>query len=340
MYLATYSYPGPSSPPQPGIYLDGAILNLQAAQSWAAAQRALPGELLPGSIYELIVAGPGVWQNALNVILSLEGEDPAVIHDLHGVPLSLPVDQVFIHPPLPRPMSLRDFYAFEQHVTTAHKVRGKTVPEEWYQFPVFYFSNPNAIFGPGESVPRPSYTEQMDFELEVACIIGQTGINIPAEKAESYIFGYTIFNDWSARDIQRREVKVGLGPAKAKDFASSLGPWIVTPDELKDRTTGRAGVYDLEMTARLNGQKVSQGNWQSLHYSFGEMIARASQDTYLLPGDVIGSGTVGSGCLLETTGGHGPWLEPGDVVELEIERLGVLRNTIVAPRPYKVNELS
>ncbi len=159
------------------------------------------------------------------------------------------------------------------------------------------------------------------------------------KKPKTYIFGYTIFNDWSARDIQRREVKVGLGPAKAKDFASSLGPWIVTPEELQERATGRPGVYDLEMTARLNGQIVSRGNWKDLHYSFGEMIARASQDVYLLPGDVIGSGTVGSGCLLEITGGRGPWLSPGDVVELEIERLGVLRNTVVEPIPVRSQEI-
>jgi fumarylacetoacetate (FAA) hydrolase len=333
VYLASYSYPDRSSTPRPGIYLNGAILNLQAAQRWAAAQHELPGEPLPGSVYELIAAGPQALQTAHATILALEGKDPAKLHDQQEEPVGLPVERVFLHPPLPRPMSLRDFYAFEQHVTTAHAIRGKTVAEEWYQFPVFYFSNPNAIFGPGETVPHPSYTQQMDYELEVACVIGRTGINIPVEKAESYIFGYTIFNDWSARDIQRREVKVGLGPAKAKDFASSLGPWIVTPEELQDRATGRPGVYNLEMTARLNGRTMSQGNWQNLHYSFGEMIARASQDAYLFPGDVIGSGTVGSGCLLETTRGCGPWLAPGDVVELEIERLGVLRNTIVEPTP-------
>jgi fumarylacetoacetate (FAA) hydrolase len=128
--------------------------------------------------------------------------------------------------------------------------------------------------------------------------------------------------------VQRLEMRVGLGPAKGKDFASSLGPWIVTPDELQDRHSGRPGVYDLAMTAYVNGELRSQGNWQALHYSFGQMIARASEDTWLLPGDVIGSGTVGSGCLLELTRGQGPWLKPGDRVELEIERLGVLRNSL------------
>jgi fumarylacetoacetate (FAA) hydrolase len=335
MRLATFSHPLRSSPPQLGIQLGDAVLGLQAAQRWAASHRKVHGEALPDSVYELIAAGPDAWQTARDVIAAQGIEDLAEIQTLPDEPFVFPLERVFLHPPLPRPMSLRDFYAFEQHVTTAHRVRGKTVPDEWYQFPVFYFSNPNAIYGPGEVVPYPSYTAEMDYELEVACVIGRTGINIPAEEAEAYIFGYTVFNDWSARDIQRREVKVGLGPAKGKDFASSLGPWIVTPDELQGQATGRPGVYDLEMTARLNGQIVSRGNWRDLHYSFGEMIARASQDVHLLPGDVIGSGTVGSGCLLEITGGRGPWLSPGDVIELEIERLGVLRNTVAEPVPVR-----
>jgi fumarylacetoacetate (FAA) hydrolase len=214
-------------------------------------------------------------------------------------------------------------------VTTAFANRGREVPEEWYQFPVFYFGNPNSIYGNGEAVPYPSYTQCLDYELEVACIIGKPGRNIPAEGAEEYIFGYTIFNDWSARDIQRIETRVGLGPAKAKDFASSLGPWVVTPDELKEKATGRPGVYDMQMVARVNGQERSRGNWKDMHYSFGELIERASAETWLMPGDVIGSGTVGTGCLLELTRGEGPWLEPGDVVELEVERVGVLANQVV-----------
>jgi fumarylacetoacetate (FAA) hydrolase len=331
MYLATYSHPLRNSPPQLGAYLGDSILNLQVAQRRGAAQFKSLGGALPDSLYELIAAGPQAWNAVRELVATLDGEDRAEIQGLQNEPMIFTLDQVFLHPPLPRPMSLRDFYAFEQHVANARRVRGMTVADEWYQFPVFYFSNPNAVYGPGEAVPRPSYTAEMDFELEVACVIGKIGINIPVEEAEGYIFGYMIFNDWSARDIQRRETKVGLGPAKAKDFASSLGPWIVTPDELQKQATGRPGVYNLEMTARLNGRRVSQGNWGDIYYSFGEMIARASQDVYLLPGDVIGSGTVGSGCLLEITSGRGPWLAPGDVVELEIERLGVLRNTVVEP---------
>jgi fumarylacetoacetate (FAA) hydrolase len=142
------------------------------------------------------------------------------------------------------------------------------------------------------------------------------------------VFGYSILNDWSARDLQRQEMAAGLGPAKGKDFATSLGPWIVTPEELAPHATGRPGVYDLAMIARVNGQERSRGRWQDMHYSFGDLIARASADVWLLPGDVIGSGTVGTGCLLELTAGEGPWLQEGDMVELEVEGLGVLRNRV------------
>ncbi|MFZ5855296.1 MAG: fumarylacetoacetate hydrolase family protein [Chloroflexota bacterium] len=230
-------------------------------------------------------------------------------------------------PPL-LPTTLRDAYAFEQHVKTANQNRGRDVPKEWYDFPVFYYTNPHSIFGPEDVIPHPAYTSALDYELEIAVVIGKAGMDIRAEEAEEYIFGYTIFNDWSARDVQRAEMKVGLGPAKGKDFASSLGPLIVTREALADRAVGRAGVYDLEMSARVNGVEMSRGNLKDIFWSFGEIIARASQSTMLQPGDVIGSGTVGTGCLLELTRANGPWLQPGDVVELEVERIGILRNEI------------
>ncbi|MDX1991822.1 MAG: fumarylacetoacetate hydrolase family protein [bacterium] len=237
------------------------------------------------------------------------------------------IEDIKLHAPV-HPSSLRDFYAFEQHVKTSNANRGRDVPEEWYEFPVFYFSNASAVYGPDDVIPYPSYSDALDYELEIACVIGTEGRNIKAEQAEDYIFGYMIFNDWSARDVQRQEMKVGLGPAKGKDFASSFGPFLVTPDELQDRYTGRPGVYDLAMVARVNGVERSRGNMKDLYWSFGQMIERASQEVTLYPGEVIGSGTVGTGCLLELTKGQGPWLQPGDVVELEIERLGVLRNII------------
>jgi fumarylacetoacetate (FAA) hydrolase len=240
---------------------------------------------------------------------------------------SLSIDEVKFLSPL-KPFTLRDGYAFEQHVKTANKNRGRDVPEEWYQFPVFYFTNPNAVFGHDDEIPYPHYTNAMDYELEVAAVIGKGGMNIKPEDAPNHIFGYTIFNDWSARDIQRKEMAVGLGPAKGKDFASAFGPVIVTHEALADKAAGRPGVYDLEMTARVNGVEMSRGNFKDMHWSFGEIIARASDSVMLHPGDVIGSGTVGTGCLLELTKFQGPWLNAGDVVELEVERIGVLRNVI------------
>ena len=235
-----------------------------------------------------------------------------------------PLNQVTLLAPLPQPRTIRDFYAFEAHVKNARARRGLPMLEDWYREPVFYFTNPNAVYGPGAEVPRPSHTAMLDFELEVACVIGRAGINIPAADAHPHIAGYMIMNDWSARDTQRAEMKVGLGPAKGKDFATSFGPWLVTPDELTDRWDGAR--HNLAMVARINGQEVSRGNLADLHFSFGEMIERASRDCMLYPGEIIGSGTVGTGCLLET--GAAPWLQPGDVVELEVERLGILTNRV------------
>jgi fumarylacetoacetate (FAA) hydrolase len=246
---------------------------------------------------------------------------------------TLSFEEVNFHAPI-QPSTLRDFYAFETHVKTANRNRGQDVPENWYKFPVFYFSNPNNNYGHEEEIPCPLYTQALDYELEIAVVIGKPGINIKPEDAPSHIFGFTIFNDWSARDLQVQEMKVNFGPVKSKDFACSFGPVIVTLDELTDKATGRPGVYDLEMTARVNGVEKSRGNFKDIYWSFGDMIARASQSVMLSPGDMIGSGTVGTGCLYELTKNQGPWLNIGDVVELEIERIGVLRNTIA---PSNVN---
>ncbi len=238
------------------------------------------------------------------------------------------LSDVQLHSPLARPTSLRDAYAFENHVKAANANRGRDVPEEWYKFPVFYFTNAANIYGPDDEIPCPAYTNELDYELEIAAVIGKPGRDLTPEQAPDHIFGYTIFNDWSARDVQREEMKVRLGPAKGKDFASSLGPCIVTPDELADVATARPGVYDLEMLGRINGVERSRGNFKDIHWSFGEILARASQSVTLMPGDVIGSGTVGTGCLLELTKAKGPWLQAGDEVELEISRIGVLKNAV------------
>ena len=202
------------------------------------------------------------------------------------------------------------------------------MPEEWYEFPAFYYSNPAMLYGQNDQIPYPSYTKTLDYELEVACIIGKSGANIREEEAESYIAGYTIMNDWSARDIQQPEMKIGLGPAKAKDFATSLGPWLVTPDELQDKKIG-PGKFELQMKATINEKHLSDGNMNKMHWTFPQMIARASQSVELRVGEIFGSGTVGTGSLLELGQEVHPWLKPGDRVDLEVERLGVLRNRII-----------
>jgi len=240
---------------------------------------------------------------------------------------ALSFDEITFHSPI-HPATLRDAYAFETHVKTANRNRGQDVPENWYKFPVFYFSNPNNNYGHEDVIPYPSYTDALDFELEIAAVIGKPGRDIRPEDALNHIFGYTVFNDWSARDLQVQEMKVNFGPVKSKDFACSFGPVIVTPDGLADKAVGRPGVYDLEMMARVNGVELSRGNFNDIFWTFGDIIARASQSVTLNAGDVIGSGTVGTGCLYELTKNQGPWLKHGDIVELEIERIGILRNTI------------
>lgn len=246
---------------------------------------------------------------------------------IEGEPVALPLDEVELLSPLPIPRSFRDFYAFEQHVKTARKNRGLEMIPEWYEIPVFYFSNHHAFVGPEQKVKKPAYTHCLDFELEVACVIGKKGKNIPRDQAIEYIAGFAVLNDWSARDVQKKEMKVGLGPAKGKDFATSFGPYLVTLDELEDRRQGEH--WDLKMTARINGKEVSHGNLKDLYFSFSQMIERASAECELVPGDVIGSGTVGTGCLLELGQDVHPWLKEGDVVELEVEGIGILRNQVV-----------
>lgn len=244
-----------------------------------------------------------------------------------------------IHAPIPRPPTIRDFYGFEEHVKAARKKRGLEMVPEWYEFPAFYYSNPNATLGPDQDVSRPNYTKMLDFELEIACVIGRKGRDVSVSDAESFISGYTIMNDWSARDVQVGEMKIGLGPAKAKDFATSLGPWLVTPDELEDRRE-EPGKYRLEMQAKINGKVVSKGNMKSMHWTFPQMITRASESVELQPGDVIGSGTVGSGSLVEQPTERTRWLKPGDAVELSIERLGTLRNRVIDQKTSKPETIS
>ena len=243
---------------------------------------------------------------------------------------NLDVADLTFGPPILRPPSLRDFYAFEGHVRTMWERRGGEVPEAWYRLPIFYFSNISEVRGPDDPVWSPAASSELDYELEVAALVDTSARDLPPERAEEAIGGYTIFNDWSARDLQRDETVVRLGPAKGKDFASSFGPWIVTPDELADARDRGATGPRLAMTAEVNGVETSRGNWSDAQFSFGEMLGRASADALVRPGDLLGSGTVGSGCLLEVRDETlGRYLQPGDVVTLQVERLGTLRTPIV-----------
>jgi fumarylacetoacetate (FAA) hydrolase len=232
--------------------------------------------------------------------------------------------------PAPFPVaSLRDFYAFEQHVKTCRAHRGLGMVPQWYDVPVFYFSNPVAIIGDGDPVHAPQGSNALDYELELACVVGKSASNLPADdSAMDCLAGFTIMNDWSARDIQRGEMAVGLGPSKSKDFATTLGPRLVSLADLKPHY--RDGRLHLEMTARVNGKEYSRGNAGSMYFTWPQILAHASRDTELRPGDVLGSGTVGTGCILELTPEKvGGWLKAGDVVELEVEGIGILRNRVV-----------
>jgi fumarylacetoacetate (FAA) hydrolase len=232
--------------------------------------------------------------------------------------------------PLPHVTSIRDFYAFEQHVKTCRAQRGLAMPPEWYQVPVFYFSNPAGVIGDEAPVWAPRDSQMLDYELELACVIGAECRDVPDDdRALEVVAGFTIMNDWSARDLQRQEMSVGLGPAKGKDFATSLGPVLETLDDLRD--CYRDGRLHLAMSAAVNGRVLSRGDAGSMYWTWPQLIARASRDTLLRPGDVLGSGTVGSGCILELTPeAAGGWLKPGNVVALSIDRLGTLTNPVVA----------
>jgi len=234
--------------------------------------------------------------------------------------------------PILRPASVRDFYAFEKHVGTIWSRRGQEIPEAWFRLPIFYFSNVSEVRGPDEPVWAPRGSSELDYEMEIAALIDTPASNLDAARAEEAIGGFMIMNDWSARDLQRDETTVRLGPAKGKDFATTFGPWLVTPDDLADRRSGKA--YNLACTAEVNGTTLSRGNLDTIQHSFGAMIERASADVRMVPGDVIGSGTVGGGCLLEIKdeSGFGRYLQPGDRVTLKMERLGEL-SAPVTQRP-------
>jgi 2-keto-4-pentenoate hydratase/2-oxohepta-3-ene-1,7-dioic acid hydratase in catechol pathway len=243
---------------------------------------------------------------------------------------------VALRAPVPVPPSIRDFMAFEEHVVTSMRAIGRDVDPVWYQIPVFYFTNPAAVHGPRDAVRVSPGSQAFDYEMEIAAIIGKPGSNIPVSEAEDHIAGYAVLCDWSARDLQEQEMAQGLGPAKGKDSATSIGPWLVTPDEIADRRKDKG--FDLTAQTTVNGKPYSAGNWSTIYWSFAQLISYASRGTELRTGDIIGSGTIGTGCILELSRVHGadqyPWLEPGDRVRVEVEGLGAIESVIEkADRP-------
>lgn len=231
-------------------------------------------------------------------------------------------NDVFLDKPIDQIKTYRDFYAFERHVKKGFEKRHEPVPEAWYEIPTYYKGPSHSFQGPLTEIPWPNYTQKLDYELELGFVIAREGRNIKANEAKKHLLGFTVFNDVSARDIQKKEMSIRLGPAKGKDFCSIIGPVITTIDEFKTDTP------DLLMTAKINGQEWSRGRSSELHYSIGEMIEHASREEWLLPCDFMGTGTVGSGCGLELD----KWIQPNDLIELEIEKIGILKNKVGYPR--------
>jgi 2-keto-4-pentenoate hydratase/2-oxohepta-3-ene-1,7-dioic acid hydratase in catechol pathway len=274
----------------------------------ALIERGTQVAALPGfaSVLEIVEGGPSALERAQDSIR----RSPTVV----------PLENVTLLAPIPCPPQMRDFLCFEKHLLQAFHAIGKNPPKAWYERPLFYHPNRFSVCGPDAEVPWPAYTERLDFELEFGCYIGKPGKDIPRERAREHIFGYTIFNDFSARDEQTKEMAGQLGPGKGKDFdnANAMGPCLVTADELRDP-------YSLEMVVRVNREEWGRGNSSDMHWKFEDCIAHASRSETLHPGEFFGSGTVGNGCGLESL----RFLKPGDTVELEVEGIGVLRNKVV-----------
>lgn len=303
-----------------GVFINGHIYNLNSCD-----------KLIPDNMNEFLSGGEELMERAKHVDERIKsGKEEAK-------------EEVFYEllAPVPHPASCRDGYAFRQHVAAARKNRRVEMIPEFDQYPIFYFTNHNAIQGVGDIECMPDHFEKLDFELEAAIVIGKKGRNISAADADSYIAGYMIMNDLSARTLQMEEMLLNLGPAKGKDFSTVIGPWLVTPDELENYkikpNEGHVGNgYNLSMKCWVNGIEVSSGTMADMDWTFAEIIERCSYGTDVLPGDVIGSGTVGTGCFLELNGTgllkdpnyQSQWLQPGDIVEMEITGLGRLTNTI------------
>ena len=328
MKFATYTLEG-SIQPRFGFKKDKYIVDVLHAAIWANASKGNSSFLEIPSTLKMALDNWGTNFVKLKELADCLPDINIQSHSVGEKPIAFLMNEVQLLAPVPDPQSFRDFYAFEQHVRAARKLRGLEMHPDWFRIPIFYFSNPAAIYGHGSEIPYPRKTNELDFELEFAVIIAGAGSDIPSKDADRHIAGYTICNDWSARDLQREEMAMSLGPAKGKDFATSFGPYMVTPDELED-AWDENGKLNLRMTCHVNGTLISDGNTNDLYHPFKDMIERASMNTKLLSGDYLGSGTVGTGCILElrpeNTGG---WIKKGDVVTLEVKRLGVLENKIV-----------
>jgi fumarylacetoacetate (FAA) hydrolase len=316
---------------QLGIFFDSKIYNLQKNTLL------LSKTMVPDTMSEFLKAGESAMKAAKNLDAEIRNQKSEIRNRFTQTEIS----ENNLLAPVPHPTSCRDGYAFRQHVESARRNRKAPMIPEFDQYPIFYFTNHNAIQGPGEIWCMPDHFQKLDFELEAAVVIGKKGRNIRAHEADGYIAGYMIMNDMSARTLQMEEMLLNLGPAKGKDFSTVIGPWLVTPDELepykvpaKENHVGNR--YNLSMKCMVNGKQVSSGNLGDMDWTFAEIIERCAYGVDLLPGDVIGSGTVGTGCFLELNGTgllNDPnyktqWLLPGDVVEMEIEGLGKLKNTI------------
>jgi len=328
MKFATYTLEG-SLQPRFGFKKDKYIVDVLHAAIWANESKGNSSFLEIPSTLKMALDNWGTNFVKLKELADCLPDINIQSHSVGEKPIAFLMNEVQLLAPVPDPQSFRDFYAFEQHVLAARKLRGLEMHPDWFRIPIFYFSNPAAIYGHGSEIPYPRKTNELDFELEFAVIIAGAGSDIPSKDADRHIAGYTICNDWSARDLQREEMAMSLGPAKGKDFATSFGPYMVTPDELED-AWDENGKLNLRMTCHVNGTLISDGNTNDLYHPFKDMIERASMNTKLLSGDYLGSGTVGTGCILElrpeNTGG---WIKKGDVVTLEVKRLGVLENKIV-----------
>lgn len=320
MKLVTYSKNGKE---QLAFYINDALYGTDAANN-----------RLPNNMKELL----DNWEAMVDVARQTEDDIKSGKNSMEGIPY----ESAVIMAPVPHPSSCRDGYAFRQHVAAARRNRKVDMIPEFDQFPIWYFTNHNAIQGPGDIHCMPDHFNKLDFELEAAVVLGKKGRNVRAEEADNYIAGYMIMNDMSARLMQMEEMKLNLGPAKGKDFSTVIGPMMVTPDELeKWRVPSKEGHtgnnYDLKMRCWVNGKQVSEGSMGDMDWTFAEIIERCAYGADILPGDVIGSGTVGTGCFLELNGTglfHDPnyevqWLQPNDVVEMEIEGLGRLKNTLI-----------